>query len=263
MADESTFAPALRLLPADLRADVQVLYGALRSLDDLVDDDHPDAEQRVDAVERWAHGQETETPETCALAALARRYPLPSAALVTFCQGMRHDIARRTIETECEFLRYCEQAGGSVGIMLAVLLGSVHPLAETRMASLGRAMQWTNILRDIDEDLAHSRLYLPRTLIEHFGFPMPGAREALMKDQIARADTLYEEGIEAIPLLTRGRDSMHLAAILYREILREIERNGFGSKPERATVPAWRRQTLASRFGLLPASDHALPPPDQ
>jgi phytoene synthase len=262
-ADGSTFAPAMRLLPADIRSAVRSLYGVLRSLDDLVDDDHPEAEQRVEAVEQWAHGQETDTPEASTLAALAQRYPLPRGAVITFCQGMRHDIGRRTIETHCDFMRYCEQAGGSVGIMLAILLGSVDPRAETKMASLGRAMQWTNILRDIDEDLAHSRVYLPRSLVERFGFPTPGAREALMKDQIPRADALYDEGLEAIPLLVRGRRSMRLATILYREILREIERNGYGRKPGRVTVPAWRRRMLASRFGLLPTPHPPTRPPDQ
>jgi 15-cis-phytoene synthase len=256
VADESTFAPALKLLPVNVRPDVQSLYEVLRSLDDLVDDDHPEAEQRVEAVERWAHGQESDTLETHALTALAQRYPLPREALITFCQGMRHDIARRSIETEDDFVRYCEQAGGSVGIMLSALLGSVDPLADVKMAALGRAMQWTNILRDIDDDLAHSRLYISQSVIERFGFPRPGAREALMKDQIAHADELYEEGLEAIPLLARGHRSMRLAAILYREILRQIERDGFGCKPGRVTVPAWRRHLLATRFGLLPADSH-------
>ena len=263
-SDGSTFAPALRLLPADLRADVHRLYTTLRTLDDLVDDDDPRAAQRVGAVERWARGEradtpdapverpdaQEDTPETRALAELGRRYPLPRDALLEFCQGMRHDIARASVEDEEDFARYCQQAGGSVGVVLATMLGTTEAEGESRMAALGRAMQVTNILRDIDEDLAHDRLYIPRTTIERFGFPAPGAREELLREQIAHADALYEEGLGAIPLLRGGRRAMALSAALYREILRQIEREGFGRQAGRAVVPRWRRRLLSARLRL-------------
>lgn len=123
------------------------------------------------------------------------------------------------------------------------------------MATLGRAMQVTNILRDIDEDRAHGRVYIPRTLIERFGFPTPGAREPLLRELIARADALYEEGEGAIPLLRGGRAAMALSAALYREILRQIERDGFGRRPGRAVVPTWRRQQLIARHRRADVSD--------
>jgi phytoene synthase len=131
-----------------------------------------------------------------------------------------------------------------VGIVLASLLGTLGDEAYAQMATLGRAMQITNILRDIDEDLAAGRVYIPHTLIRRFGFPAPGRREALLREQIARADALYEEGLGAIPLLRRGREAMALSAALYREILRQIERDGFGSKPGRAVVAPWRTRLL-------------------
>jgi phytoene synthase len=260
VTDKSTFAPGLRLLPGRVRENVQSLYRVLRTLDDLVDEDDPRAGERVQAVECWARGPActgpADTPETRALAELERRRPFPRAELLDFCAGMRHDIARASIDTEVDFARYCQQAGGSVGIVLANLLGTlgdgegappdeeIKREAETKMATLGRAMQITNILRDIDEDLSCGRVYIPRTLIERFGFPAPGRREALLREQIARADALYEQGAGAIPLLRNGRAAMALSAALYREILRQIERDGFGRRPGRAVVPAWRRRLL-------------------
>ncbi|HEV2944211.1 MAG TPA: squalene/phytoene synthase family protein [Solirubrobacteraceae bacterium] len=246
-ADRSTFAPALALLPGALKADVGCLYRVLRTLDDLVDEDDPRAPDRVAAVECWARGEDADTPETRALEGLARRYPLPRESLMEFCQGMRHDIARASVEDENDFARYCQQAGGSVGIVLASMLGTNHPAGESKMATLGRAMQVTNILRDIDEDLAQGRLYISATTIERFGFPTPGAREALLRDHIARADTLFEEGAGAIPLLREGRRAMALAASLYREILRQLERDGFGAQPGRVTVPTWRMRVLTAK----------------
>jgi len=273
-ADRSTFAPALRLLPDPLKADVGRLYRVLRTLDDLVDEHDPQAAERVRAVECWARGEQTngspararseqtngsqvrarggqgETPETRALQELSRRYPLPREALLDFCAGMRHDIARASIEDEEDFARYCQQAGGAVGIVLASMLGTAHPEGESKMAALGRAMQVTNILRDIDEDLAHGRVYIAQSAIRRFGFPAPGSREALLRDHIAHADALYEEGAGAIALLLGGRRAMALSATLYREILRQLERDGFGRRPGRAAIPAWRMRMLIAKHRL-------------
>jgi 15-cis-phytoene synthase len=258
-ADNSTFAPAMRLLGEPSRTDVRTLYGVLRTIDDLVDDDDPRAPERVEALERWARGWAPASPEAHALSQLAERHPLPREQLLEFCRGMRHDIARKTIADDADFDRYCQQAGGSVGIVLAVLLGAAGPdeeRAKRGMAALGRAMQVTNILRDIDDDLATRRVYISQTAIERFGFPAPGAREELLRDHIARADALYEEGLPAIGLLARGREAMALSAALYREILRQIERQGFGREPGRVVVPLERRQMLADRNQADPNQLH-------
>jgi 15-cis-phytoene synthase len=249
--DTSTFSAGIRLLPRDLQADARDLYRVLRTIDDLVDDEDPRAEHRVQAIEHWAHGKKTDTPETRILADLARRHPLPPEALLEFCHGMRDDLARKPIETEADLERYCQYVGGTVGVVLAKIFGTSHPDGERKMAILGRAFQRTNILRDIDEDRAHGRVYLARTTIEQFGFPLPGAREELLRDQIARADRMYEEGLGAIPLLSRGRRGMALSAALYREILRQIERNGYGRNPGGAALPAWRKHLLTAKHRVL------------
>jgi len=248
--DASTFAPAMRLLPDDVRADAYRLYHVLRTLDDLVDEDRPEAEQRVDAVERWASGELVHSPETRVLTDLSRRYPLSARAVLDGCQALEHDLARTTIETEDDLERYCDRAAGSAAIMLTQLLGTIRADGETKMATLGRAVQRTNILRDIDEDLAHGRVYIARTTIERFGPPTPGARAELLRDQIARADALYEDAADAVRLLSRGRSAVALSAALYREILRQIERDGYGSKPGRVAVPAWRKRLLIARHRL-------------
>jgi 15-cis-phytoene synthase len=248
--DSSTFSAAIRLLRGELRTDALRLYGVLRTIDDLVDDGDPRAAERVEAIERWAEGKEADTPETRILADLSRRYPFGPAAMAEFCRGMREDLEHAAIETEADLERYCQHAGGSIGVVLSGIFGVRSPDGERRMACLGRAFQRTNILRDIDEDLAHGRIYVAGATIERFGLPAPGAREELLRDQIARADALYEEGLGAIPLLRSGRRAMGLSAALYREILRQIERDGFGRRPGRAVVPAWRGRLLAVEHRL-------------
>jgi phytoene synthase len=250
--DASTLGPGLRLLGAAVRADVYLLYGVLRALDDLVDEDQPTAPERIEAVERWSRGEVADSPETRTLTDLCARTELSQAPLATFCEGMRHDIGRGVIETEEDLETYCERAGGSVGIMLAQLLGMTDVACESKMAALGRAMQRTNIIRDIDEDAAHDRTYIAQTTIDRFGAPTPGAREDLVRDQITRADELFEDAKDALPLLRNGRRGMALCTALYREILRQIEREGFGRAPGRVVVPSWRRKLITARYALSP-----------
>jgi phytoene synthase len=248
----STFSAGLRLLPRALQGDARTLYYLLRTLDDLVDEDDPRASERVEAVESWARGGQNalDTAEVRTLVDLSRRYPLSRQAFADFCKGMRVDLAGEVIETEGDLERYCEYVAGTVAIMLAGLLGTIHPDGVAKMAVLGRAMQRTNILRDIDEDLARGRVYIPASTIERFGFPYPGQREQLLRDQIARADALFAEGFTAIPLLREGRRAMGISGVLYREILRQIERDGFGRRAGRAKVPNWRKQHLIARYPL-------------
>ncbi len=251
-SDESTFAPGLRLLPHSVREDTRLLYTVLRTLDDLVDDDCPEAAQRVEAVERWTRNEPAETEETRILVELSRRHDLPRRSFLEFCEGMRHDIARATIENEEDLEIYCQRAGGSVGIILARLLGGSGPASETKMATLGRAMQRTNILRDIDEDATHGRVYIATSTIKRFGAPVPGARADLLRDQIARADGLYEQAADAPSLLGCGQQSMALSAALYRAILREIEREGYGLKSGCVVVPRWRQSLLIAEYCVKP-----------
>jgi phytoene synthase len=122
------------------------------------------------------------------------------------------------------------------------LLGSREPdEAYVAAASLGMAMQRTNILRDIDEDAGNGRIYLATETLARYGPAAPGRREALLRDQIARADALYEDGLAGISLLREGRAAIAAAAAMYREILRQIERCGYGAAPGRAVVSRRRK----------------------
>jgi phytoene synthase len=248
----STFSAGILMLPSDLQQDARRLYYLLRTIDDLVDEGDPCATERVDAIEDWTQGHERDTPEVATLNSLAERYPLSRQAFLDFCGGMRHDLHGATIETDTDLKRYCEQAGGSVGVMLACLLGTSHPEGEERMAILGTAMQHTNILRDIDEDYANGRTYIPTSTTARYGAPLPGAREQLLRHEIGRADVLYQQARGAHELLVHGRRAMALSTALYREILRQIEREGFGRKPGVVKVPEWRKAIIVAEHRRQP-----------
>src|ERR1700678_1654346 len=81
----STFSAGIRLLPSDLQHDIPQLYRMLRTVDDLVDERDPQASSRVQAIERWAQGRPTDSPEVIILNELSRRHALPRSALDEFC----------------------------------------------------------------------------------------------------------------------------------------------------------------------------------
>ena len=262
-----TFATAARLLPRDVREDTELLYLVLRTLDDLVDLEQAgsaDAEERLAAVEAWAAGSASEpatrpatgsplpaaTQESRILDDLARRHrSLPRDAVADFTAGMRQDLAGPRIETEADLDAYAYRVAGTVGRLMAALLGGEGPGADAAARALGVAMQRTNVIRDVDEDLARGRIYLPaEALAAHEVAPGTLAtadRRALLRDEIARADAAYDAGMAGIPLLLHGRRSVRAAAVMYREILRQVERDGLGARrPWRSVVPRGRKAVL-------------------
>jgi phytoene synthase len=268
-----TFDLATHFLPADLRRDVQRLYLVLRTLDDLVDTGDPGAESRVALVEGWAGGTEADSgpsqgPEAPILEDLASRYPsLPRDAVRDFCAGMRADIAGPRHETDGELAVYCYRVAGTVGRLMASLLGTApgHGAEADRAArALGTAMQRTNIIRDLVEDARNGRVYLPLEELRAAGLDVadPPAlltaidrwprdtREALLRRQIALADAGYDEAAAGMAFLRRGRWGVAAASAIYREILRQIERDGLGADPRRAVVSRGRKALVLARLAI-------------
>ncbi len=258
-----TFDIATRLLPGDLRRDVRRLYLVLRTLDDLVDHadrDRAGARERLAQVERWARGGSAHGPEAAILADLVRRHPrFPRDAVVDLCAGLRADLEGPRLATDADLDHYCYCVAGTVGRMMAALLGVTpgrEAEADRAARALGAAMQRTNILRDIVEDAARGRVYLPAARLAAHGIVAtpetlaalsgwdPGARAALLREQIALADADYAAGLAGVRLLQRGRWAVTAAAVLYREILRQIERDGLGRSARRAVVPRHRKVAL-------------------
>ena len=273
-----SFSLAARLLPSQIRSDVELLYLVLRTLDDLVDVDvraggstRDAAERRIADIEAWASSEEIGAPaggapevsrELLILDDLARRHPdLPRDAVHDFLAGMRADLAGPQIATDEEAAHYCYQVAGTVGRLMASMLG-VTPgrerEADRAARALGSAMQRTNILRDIDEDLANGRVYLSAASLRAHNIDPAAAsgstslgdadRGELLRDEIARADAEYDEGLNGIRYLQHGGRSIRAAALLYREILRQIERDGYGARrPHRPVVGRARKAALLAR----------------
>lgn len=234
-----TFWLAARLLPGSVRHDVVLLYLVCRTLDDLVDDGDPSAPRRLSEVAAWAAGGSPVGREELILEYLRERHPgFPLDAVTDFCTGQEQDFGAVAFRTEADLDLYAYRVAGTVGRMMAAVLGTSAPEADGAARALGIALQRTNVLRDVAEDAGRGRCYLPQ---ESYDLAS-GDRTMQMKIEIAIAQHWYERGLAGVPYLRQGGRVVRGAAQMYRAILSEVE-GGLG-RPEprtRAVVPARRK----------------------
>jgi phytoene synthase len=247
------------------------LYAFCRHLDDLVDESTvTDAAEGL-AEARWLVGELFHRPSTptsalgwCwphgddqleALRDTLRRYPIEEAPFHELLHGLRSDLHRPRFEHTHELLTYCDRVAGTVGLMLLPVLGVVDPRARAAAVDLGRAMQLTNVLRDVREDLERGRRYLPAVELAAFQLSDRDLERgtvderfvAFMRAQIARARTLYaraERGLAFIPS-RRGRVLVAAMGRVYGGILGAIERQGYDVFSRRAHVGLLGKLALA------------------
>ena len=166
------------MLPREVRDDVYLLYLVFRTLDDLVDERHPDAaargrrRQRVGgrrARGRHARGRGPRRPRRAGTTCRAAPWSTSVAGWARTWKGVEY-------ETEADVDRYCYRVAGTVGVVMAAVLGTdAAERARPAAAALGMAMQRTNILRDIDEDAANGRVYIARRDLARYGGASPRA----------------------------------------------------------------------------------------
>jgi phytoene synthase len=180
-----------------------------------------------------------------AFADAATRFAIPIEPALDLLRGARTDVTVRRYESYEQLLEYCYLVASTVGLMTCPILGYEEG-ALPFGAALGRAMQMTNILRDVGEDARMGRIYIPAEDIRRFGYSesrllagtVDDAFVALMKFQIARVRAMYEAAAPGIALLSpSSRNTVRIAFSLYRRILDEIERNRYDVFTRRAYVP--------------------------
>jgi phytoene synthase len=240
-----SFALATRLLPRQMRDDVAVLYAFCRIADDLADDAAD--EVGLARLEAELCGQRSPRPVIAALHALAQRHDFPIAYAHTLLLGVQSDLAPLRIVTEEDLLRYSYQVASTVGLMLSRVLGVRDPAADLSAIALGLGMQLTNIVRDVAEDAAKGRVYLPESALAVHGLrPVDllagradrAAVHAVCLDVLELADCCYrvaDRGLADIPL--RSRFGIAVAARLYAAIGWRIRRTGHHPLDGRMVVP--------------------------
>ncbi|GBD22905.1 All-trans-phytoene synthase [bacterium HR29] len=257
-----TFAFATRFLPRRVRGEVTALYAFCRFLDDLVDEGGPAEHAQAAEWREWlaAGGPAPETVFEHAIGDLLQRVPGLREVLVELADALLADARPRSFRTEAELDAFCRGVAGTVGVAMALLLGVREPPALAAADALGRAMQRTNILRDIGEDLRRGRCYIPRETLSSYGLTIAdldperlrGVRrssfEAMLAREAATARALYRRGLRGIAYLpTDCRFGITAAAYAYRAILDEVLRLGAGVLVGRAATSALGKLRCAAR----------------
>ncbi len=253
-AKAKTFFLASRLLPRSTREDVEVLYAYFRSVDDLVDEPGTVGVHDVlGTIERDLYAKNPELPLMYAVRSVIDRYAIPARLLAEVIQGARGDLAHSTPETFDDLYAYADLVAGSVGAALCYVLGHVSPESLLAARYLGVAMQLTNILRDVGEDLRQGRIYIPTADMAQCGYSETDLKnrvvdlrfKSVMRLEIYRSHQFYCAGLKGTRFLNpRARPSIVLAAQLYSRILVKIERSGFDVFEKRAAVPDYEKLLL-------------------
>jgi len=240
----SSFEAGMKLFPADRRDAVYALYAFFRISDDLVDDG--DEALRAAEYGVWQADVRSalagaEPNHDCLPAVLdtARRYELPDTVFIDCLDACAEDLGPVRLADWSAVDRYCDGVAGTVGEACLRILsaGSDEVLALSRANA--RAVQLTNIIRDVDEDLTRDRIYLPADLLACHGVDRealsaptrPASLLAALTEAADRAEALYRQAEPMSPLLdARHRPPIAAMTLRYRSLLSHLRRDGFRTK---------------------------------
>ncbi len=244
-------------LPGHQLRDMCVLYAFMRVTDDLGDDLTLSVESRRRALENWQaelksalEGEAVVHPVFPALRDLVRRREIPPEYLQAVIRGVEMDLCPVGFETFAELSDYCYHVAGAVGLCCISVWGFDGEEALPLAVDCGTAFQLTNILRDLGEDAAMGRVYLPREDLERFGYH-PADIEAqrrddrfreLMQFEIARARDYYDRAEPLFHHLNATGRPIYAAMLrIYGGLLDEIERRDYDIYSQRVRLPRWRK----------------------
>jgi phytoene synthase len=251
-----TFLAASRLLPSAVRDPACALYAFCRLADDAVDaDGGRGSAEAVEMLRRRLaalyRGQPADFPADRALAVVVRRFGIPPGWPEALIEGFDWDRQGRRYRNFDELMDYAVRVAGTVGAMMAAIMGARSHGAVARACELGCAMQLSNIARDVGEDARMGRIYLPLDWLAEAGIdaeaflarPVHTAALGAVIERLLRvADELYARAAQGVALLPAAcRPGIHAARVLYGEIGQQVRRNGLDAVSRRAVVSPRRK----------------------
>lgn len=245
-----TFYLATLFLPKKLQNPIFAMYALLRTVDDLVDlaedkltNGQLTREEINRSIEAWKKqlrecydGRQSNDPILMAWQDTIACYAIPIELPLDLIDGVAMDIEFTAFETFDELYVYCYKVASVVGLMTAEIFGYTDRKALQHAIDLGIAMQLTNILRDIGEDIDRGRIYLPLEDLRRFGYSREEFMSKtmnrnfvdLMKFEIERARSYYASADKGIPMLKRdSRFAVSISRRNYSDILKAIEQNDY------------------------------------
>lgn len=259
----TSFYRGMKILPPDRRAAMYAIYAFCRVVDDIADEPAPEAEKRAglatwrDRVAALAEGRADNDPICRVLLPAMRSFQLRPADFLAVIDGMQTDAETLVVAPPyAELDLYCDRVAAAVGRLSVRAFGDASAGADRVAYHLGRALQLTNILRDLAEDFGRGRLYLPREYLEAEDVPAEPAaartHERLGQVCARVADDAAAHFTEAFAAMDRCdpramRPARAMAAS-YRAVLDALTRRGWTRPLEVVSVPKWRKLLIAARF---------------
>jgi len=263
-AASSNFYYSFLLLPRAERRAIKDVYAFCRLLDDVVDEDHKGRNPYAE-LDEWRNEVEaifqgvpsTEFGEQ--LLVSVEEFELPKQPFLDLIDGMEMDLKWHSYQTFADLREYCYRAASAVGLICIEIFGYESARTREYSVNLGLALQLTNILRDLKEDTARGRIYIPIEDLERVGYSERELREnlynapfiELMKFEHSRAKTYFAKAAGSLP--EQDRASMFAAEIMsaiYKELLEQIPKVQFNVFRNRLTVSKTRRLQIALSIWL-------------
>jgi 15-cis-phytoene synthase len=268
---DTSFSYSFVVLPTSQRQAVIAVWDFCRAVDDAVDEE-ADAAKAAERVGEWRaevarlFGKETPlTEQGKHLRPFVERFHLTREPFEALVDGVEMDLRHPHYETFDELLEYCKRVASAVGHMCIEIFGCRGPQAREYATHLGLALQLTNIIRDVKEDVGRGRVYLPAEDLRRFNCTradlaagiLTGPVKNLLRFECARAREQYTLAAQAMPPgCARKLVAAEIMGGIYFEILERIERNGYDVFASRIRVPKPARAFVAisifmrNRFGL-------------
>lgn len=262
----TSFYWAMRLLPPEKREAMFAIYAFCRDVDDIADDEGDIAlRQRGitdwrEEIDRLFEGRPTR-PISRALQGPIETYALPKEEFLAMLDGMSMDAEERMLAPPLdELLLYCRRVAGAVGMLSVRVFGDAGPAALKLAIVEGEALQLTNILRDLGEDAARGRLYLPREYMEEAGITVETAEDILDHPHLAEVCQRLAELAEArfqeakVLIAQCDRQALRPAMIMleaYHRLLAKLRREGWRDPRARLSISRLEKLWVAARYGFL------------
>ena len=258
---KSNLAFALRILPKDRRDDRVIFYAFCRSMDDLADAPHILPDLKSAELGAWRSGLQHGFPDPDdfqkQVLAMRERHGIPNELLLAIIDGCMMDLSPQRFETWEDLDGYVWKVACAVGLVSIRIFGCKDAGSETYAVALGRALQLTNVLRDVGEDFENGgRIYLPAADLARFGYSAADISKRicderfvkLMTYQADRAEGFFREAAAAIP--PSDRRALRPARIMsgvYHLLLEQMRRDGFRVFEKRYRVSRIRKLAILSK----------------
>jgi phytoene synthase len=265
-AKGSSFYSAMRLMPRAEREAMFAIYAFCRMVDDIADDGIGTREERFAALTKWRRDLDTlyaggRAIESAFLKGTIAQYKLRKEDFLAVIDGMEMDVAEDIVAPDLVLLDlYCDRVASAVGRLSVKVFGMEEYPGFELAHHLGRALQLTNILRDLDEDAGIGRLYLAREHIENEGITSDDPKTILADPRIdtacrscARlAHYHYEKADAILRTKPKGRIATpRLMGAVYAAILSAMEVEGWATPRKRVSLPKTKLAMIVLRNGLL------------